>query len=90
MEIVGLVESPSLNISSVFPNPVGDILNVPVTSSQTVTYNLYDSNGKLIAWNMLTSENNTIEVSQLTVGTYSLQLSDESQNRKTFKFIKSH
>ncbi|MCJ8289186.1 MAG: T9SS type A sorting domain-containing protein [Crocinitomicaceae bacterium] len=90
MEIVGLVESPPLNISSIFPNPVGDILNVPVTSSQKVSYGLYDSHGKLIARNILTSENNTIEVSQLTVGTYSLRLTDESQNRKTFKFIKSH
>lgn len=77
------------NLISIFPNPAEDILTVQIGALQNVHYDLFDISGKLVERSKLNSEIPTINVNQLTAGTYLLRLSDDHQNIKTLMFIKS-
>ena len=72
----------------VFPNPTEEILNVRASVFEDVTYTLYDAKGKLVLQDLLSAEQTPIQVSQLAPGNYSLTLSNQNQNLKTFKLIK--
>ena len=76
--------------ATIFPNPTSDVLNIKTNSFENVTYTLYDAQGKLVMQNILSAEQNPIQVSQLAPGSYSLTLNNETQNLKTFKLIKTH
>ena len=72
----------------IFPNPTSDILTLITSVFENVTYTFYDAQGKLIFQDKLSAEQTSIQVSQLPTGSYSLNLSNEKQNLKTFKLIK--
>ena len=76
--------------ATIFPNPTSDILNIRTSTFENVTYTLYDAQGKLILQDKLSSEQTPIKVSQLAPGNYSITLTNEIQNLKTFKLVKSH
>lgn len=72
----------------IYPNPTEDLLNIRTSTFENVTYTLYDAQGKLVMQNILSAEQTPIQVSQLAPGYYSLTLTNETQNLKTFKLIK--
>ncbi|MFT6137821.1 MAG: hypothetical protein ACJAUJ_000907 [Salibacteraceae bacterium] len=72
----------------IFPNPTEDVLNIRTSTFENVTYTLYDAQGKLVMQDKLSAEQTPIQVSQLAPGNYSLTLTNETQNLKTFKLIK--
>ena len=72
----------------IYPNPTEDVLNIRTSTFENVTYTLYDAQGKLVMQNILSAEQTPIQVSQLAPGYYSLTLTNETQNLKTFKLIK--
>ena len=72
----------------IFPNPTSAILNIRTSSFENVTYTLYDVQGKLVLQDKLSSVQTPIQVSQLTPGSYSLTLNNDTQNLKTFQLIK--
>lgn len=74
----------------IFPNPTEDVLNIKTDNFEDVTYKLYDAQGKVIFEDDLTSEQTSIVVSQLAPGNYSISLSNESKNLKTFKLVKTN
>ena len=76
--------------ATIFPNPTSKILNIRTSAFENVTYTLYDAKGKLILQDKLSSEQTPIKVSQLASGNYSITLTNEIQNLKTFKLVKSH
>ena len=76
--------------ATIFPNPTSKILNIRTSAFENVTYTLYDAKGKLILQDKLSSEQTPIQVSQLAPGNYSITLTNEIQNLKTFKLVKSH
>ena len=76
--------------ATIFPNPTQDVLNIKTSSFENVTYTLYDAQGKLVLQNLLSAEQTPIQVSQLAPGNYFLTLSDQTQNLKTFKLVKTH
>lgn len=76
--------------AAIFPNPTSKILNISTSAFENVTYTLYDAQGKLILQDKLSSEQTPIKVSQLAPGNYSITLTNEIQNLKTFKLVKSH
>jgi len=55
-----------------------------------VTYTLYDAQGKLVMQNVLSAEQTPIQVGQLAPGNYSITLTNQTQNLKTFKLIKTY
>ena len=73
--------------ATIYPNPTEDVLNIRTSTFENVTYTLYDAQGKLIMQNILSGEQTPIQVSQLALGSYSLTLSNETQNLKIFKLI---
>ena len=87
---VGLEDHAAGYQATIFPNPTSEVLNITTSTFENVTYTLYDAQGKLIFQDKLSAEQTPIQVSQLAPGSYSLTLSNETQNLKTFKLIKSH
>lgn len=76
--------------ATVFPNPTIDVLNIQTSNFEDVAYTLYDAKGLLVKQGNLSAEKSPIQVSELTLGSYSLLLNDGTQNLKTFKLVKSH
>ena len=74
----------------IFPNPTEDVLNIKTSMFENVTYTLYDGLGKLVMQDILSAEQTPIQVSQLAPGNYSITMTNETQNLKTFKLVKSH
>lgn len=75
--------------ATVFPNPATHVLNIEVSEFENVSYSLCDSKGNIVAQDELSSERTLIEVSQLAPGAYSLFLSNETKNIKTFRLVKN-
>jgi hypothetical protein len=78
----------------VFPNPVNDYLKLSVVPSATISiqslsYQLYDVNGKLVQNNNVESNETNIMMSGFTSGTYLLKVNQGNTNLKTFKIIKN-
>ena len=76
--------------ATIFPNPTEDVLNIKTSAFENVTCTLYDVKGKLVLQDILSAEQTPIQVSQLAPGSYSLTLTNETQNLKTFKLVKTH
>jgi len=87
---VGLEDHAPSYEAIIFPNPTSEVLNIRTSTFENVTYTLYDAQGKLILQDKLSAEQTPIQVSQLAQGSYSLTLSNETQNLKIFKLIKTH
>ena len=78
----------------VFPNPVNDYLKLSVVPSATISiqslsYQLYDVNGKLVQNNNVESNETNIMMSGFTSGTYLLKIIQGDTSFKTFKIIKN-
>lgn len=87
---VGIVNHKPDYIVTIFPNPVGSVLNIKTSSFTNVTYTLYDAQGKIVLQNILSAEQTALQVSQLAKGSYLLILNNATQNLKTFKLIKTN
>lgn len=87
---VGLEDHAPSYEAIIYPNPTSEVLNIRTSTFENVTYTLYDAQGKLILQDKLSAEQTPIQVSQLAQGSYSLTLSNETQNLKIFKLIKTH
>jgi len=72
----------------IFPNPTSEILTIKTNTFENVNYTLYDSQGKLVIQDKLSSAQTPIEVSHLAPGAYALILNNDTQNLKTFQLIK--
>ena len=81
--------SPSFE-AAIFPNPTTEVLNIRTSTFENVIYTVYDTKGKLILQDKLSSEQTTIQVSQLAKGSYSIVLNNHTRNLKIFKLIKIH
>ena len=78
----------------VFPNPVNDYLKLSVVPSATISiqslsFQLYDVNGKLVQNNNVESNETNIMMSGFTSGTYLLKIIQGDTSFKTFKIIKN-
>lgn len=78
----------------VFPNPVNDYLKLSVVPSATISiqslsFQLYDVNGKLVQNNNVESNETNIMMSGFTSGTYLLKVNQGNTSFKTFKIIKN-
>ena len=88
-ELLGIEEHLPNFEATVFPNPLTNILNIEASEFENVSYSLCDSKGNIVAQDKLSSERTLIEVSQLAPGSYSLFLSNETKNIKTFRLVKN-
>lgn len=82
----------NLNISA-YPNPAQQYLNLEVDAStmqnfQSLRYQLFDMNGKLLASDRIVGNITTIETSRLNPAVYFVKILSDKKEIKTFKVIK--
>lgn len=77
--VIGL-EQTSLGLVKVYPNPVNDILMIQNTSGETLRIELFTIEGKL-ADEISVKETGSIDMSNLTVGIYTVKISNGKQVR---------
>ncbi len=84
---VGINESSSSDIFSVFPNPAHSLINVKVDIKLLgSSYVVYDNAGKIILKGIITSEDTIIELGTLSGGIYLFSLGENL--KQSFKVIK--
>jgi len=82
-------ELTSQNNYSIYPNPVGNILNIELgTTPYTYFIQIISSTGQILQSHQSNSNTNQIDVSQLPTGIYFVQLIDKNKQFITRKFIK--
>lgn len=85
-------EEKHINLSaSVYPNPSADfmILNIEKEELKSMSYMLFDMQGKLIAQKNITNNQTNINISEFANNTYFLKIIDDTNELKTFKIIKN-
>jgi hypothetical protein len=82
---------PSENLPEirVFPNPTIGDLNITISDNKPLIYNLTDLNGKLLLNGQCKDTENIIDLKDLPVGEYILNISDKTaQNANSYKITK--
>jgi len=76
---------------SVYPNPTTNFLQLKVESEkvQSLSYQLVDLQGKVVANKKVSANTSTINMESLPRAAYFLRVNDNQQNVKTFKIIKN-
>ena len=93
--VTAIEEAKSINLSvSAYPNPTSDYLELKVDASttlsiQSMTYQLYDMNGKILQSNKITGNQTNIDMNRLVPATYFLKVVLGNIEVKTFKIIKN-
>ena len=78
-------------ICSAYPNPTTDFITLKVENYNNVSlsYQLFDINGKLLENKKLTGNETTISMENLVPATYFLKVTDNNKEVKIFKIIKN-
>lgn len=79
---------------SAYPNPLTDLLNLKIDaltslSLQSMSYQLFDMNGKPLEYRKITDVVTSIKMSGLPMAAYYLKISENNTVVKTFKIIKN-
>ena len=86
------LEENSLHLSLMaYPNPTQELLNLRVGnySKEKLTYKLVDLEGKVISEASMHSEETTIDMKQLPVATYFVEVHNDAKKVHVFKIIKN-
>lgn len=83
---VGIEES--FIITSLYPNPTADEVNLILPEHDGIELNLYDSKGKIIKQIQPKTNELTIDMSQLATGAYHLKVYKNDQQIELVKIIK--
>ena len=86
------LEENALNLSlSAYPNPTQELLNLRVGNykQEKLAYKLFDFQGKVMSEATINSETTTIDMKQLPVATYFVEVHNEGKKVQTFKIIKN-
>ncbi len=93
--VTGLEDAAGITLSvSAYPNPTTDYIILKVDASttlsiQSISYRLFDINGKLLEIKKVNSSQTSIDMSNFLPATYFLKVTDEKIEVKTFKIIKN-
>ena len=94
-EVTGIEEAKGINLSvTAYPNPATDYLTLRIDASttlsiQSMSYQLYDMNGKLLQSEKITGNQTSIVMSNLVPATYFVKVTEGNKEVKTFKIIKN-
>lgn len=89
--VTSIEEANGINLSvSAYPNPTTDYITLSVVDFDVtkLSYQLYDTNGKLIQTKKLEENQTYIVLSHLASASYFLKVSENNQVLKTFKIVK--
>ena len=93
--VTGLEEAKGINLSVMaYPNPTTDYLTLSIgasttLSNQSMSYQLYDMNGKLLQNEKITGNQTSIAMSNLVPANYFVKVIQGNKEVKTFKIIKN-
>jgi hypothetical protein len=93
--VIGLEEAKSINlVVSAYPNPANDYLQLQMDAAtllsiKSMSYQLYDINGKLLQKGEITGNQTNIAMSNLLPAIYFVKVIQGSKEIKTFKIIKN-
>jgi hypothetical protein len=93
--VVGIEAACGINLSVLaYPNPTTDLLLLKVDASttlsiQSLSYQLFDMNGKLVHSKKIESSETSIAMSNLVPAIYFLKVLQSKKEIKTFKIIKN-
>ena len=93
--VLAIEEAKGINLTvSAYPNPTTDYLTLEVDASttlsiQSMAYQLYDMQGKLLQNEKITSNQASIVMSNLVPATYFVKVIQSNKELKTFKIIKN-
>ena len=93
--VTGLEEATGIMLSlTAYPNPTTDYLTLSIDASaklsiQSMSYQLYDMQGKLIQNEKITGKQTSIVMSNLIPATYFVKVIQKNKELKTFKIIKN-
>lgn len=90
--LTGVDEAKNLSINlSAFPNPTFDYLTLTIESASTknLTYQLFDTNGKLIISQKLDGLETKVGMNNYAAATYYVSVTENNKIIKTFKIIKN-
>lgn len=76
----------------VYPNPATELVNLKIENydSDSLSYALFDMQGRQLATNKITHDETQIQLNHLASAIYLLTVSDGSKLLKTFKIIKKN
>jgi hypothetical protein len=86
------LEENALNLSLMaYPNPTQDLLNLRVGNynQEKLAYKLIDFQGKVISEASMLSEETTIDMKQLPIATYLVEVHNDAKKVHVFKIIKN-
>jgi hypothetical protein len=72
----------------VYPNPASDYIKVVIPFEENTTLNIFSMEGKILKTLPLVSKNNLINIKDLSVGVYLMELSNKTFNKRT-RFFKN-
>ena len=89
--VVGIDEAHGIRLMTVFPNPTTNLVVVIVENFEVtnLTFQLFDTNGRLIENKKIVVEDTTIDLNGYPATIYFLQVLDKNKVIKTFKIIKN-
>lgn len=85
------IDEVHINLSlTAYPNPTTDMLTLEISdfNSESLNYQFYDINGRVIDAKEITSEKTNIETSNIAPAIYFLKIAQKSNIIKIFKIIK--
>lgn len=88
----GLEEVKGINLTvSAYPNPTANYLTLTVDNFElsTLTFQLYNMNGKLLQSRQISSKETSIIMSNLVPAIYFVEVIQRNKKIKTFKIIKN-
>lgn len=87
---VSIEEAKKLTLET-YPNPTNSklILKIGDYNNEKLTYQLHDLHGKLIESRQINTNHTTINMEEMPVSTYLLNVVDDNELIKTFKIIKN-
>lgn len=87
---LGIPEANGINLISVFPNPTVSfvVLKIEEYEIANLTFNLFDSNGRLITNEKITNNETQISIENEPAAIYFLKVLDRNREIKTFKILK--
>lgn len=91
-ELTGVDDVKDLSINlTVFPNPTVDYLTLTIESASTknLTYQLFETNGKLITSQKFVGKATKVEMNNYAAALYFLTVTENNNTIKTFKIIKN-
>lgn len=84
---VGINEIPGFAAVSIYPNPAGRELVIAQAAEGTIM-NVYNTNGRLVLRQALYGAKDRIDISNLPLGIYQLQLINKEGQLGNFRFVK--